>query len=59
MNVGWGMNWRNDPSIHNCSISCAMGPGLRYGQPGSFEHSDSQCLESKRGWGVESSAAVG
>jgi hypothetical protein len=26
---------------------------------GSFEHSDSQGLESKRGWGVESSIAVG
>jgi hypothetical protein len=36
----------------SCSISCAMGPGLGYGQSGSFEHSDSQCLESKRGWGT-------
>jgi hypothetical protein len=27
-----------------------MGPGLKYGRPGSFEHSDSQCLESERGW---------
>jgi hypothetical protein len=51
--VGWGMNWRNDPFVHNCSISCAMGPGLRYSQSGSFEHSDSQCLESERGWGCE------
>jgi hypothetical protein len=25
--VGWGMNWQNDPSIHNCSISCVMDPG--------------------------------
>jgi hypothetical protein len=46
--VGWGMNWRNDPSVHNCSISCAMGLGLYYGQLGSLEHSDSQCLESER-----------
>jgi hypothetical protein len=58
-NMSWGMNWRNDPSVHNCSISCAMGHGLRYGQSGSFEHSDSQCLESERGWGAESSVAVG
>jgi hypothetical protein len=56
---GLGMNWRNDPSAHNCSISCAMGLGLRYGQLGSFEHFDSQCLEYERGWGAESSAAVG
>jgi hypothetical protein len=57
--MGWGMNWQNDPSVHNCIISCVMGPGLRYGQSGSFEHSDSQCLESKSSWGAESSAAVG
>jgi hypothetical protein len=57
--VGWGMNWRNDPSIRNCSICCVMGPGLRYGQSRSFEHSDSQCLESESGWGVESSATMG
>ncbi len=25
MNVGWGMNWQNDPSVHNCSISCLVG----------------------------------
>jgi hypothetical protein len=59
MNVGWGMNWRSDPSVHNCSISCVMGPGLKFGWSGSFEHSDSQCLESKRGWGTESSVTVG
>jgi hypothetical protein len=59
VNVGWDMNWRNDPSVHNCNISCAMGPGLRYGQSGSLEHSDSQCLESERGWGMESSTTVG
>jgi hypothetical protein len=27
-----------------------MGRGLKYGRSGSLEHSDSQCLESKRGW---------
>jgi hypothetical protein len=59
VNVGWGMNYRNDRSLHYCNISYAMGHGLRYGQSGSLEHSDSQCLESERGWGAESSAAVG
>jgi hypothetical protein len=34
VNVGWGMNWRNDPYVHNCSIYCVMGPGSRYGQSG-------------------------
>jgi hypothetical protein len=36
-----------------------MGLGLQSGRSRSFEHSDSQCLESERGWGKESSAAVG
>jgi hypothetical protein len=45
--VGWGMNYRNDPSLHYCNISYAMGHGLRYGQSGSLEHSDSQCLECR------------
>jgi hypothetical protein len=59
VNVGWGMNWRSDPSINNCSISCALGPGLMSGRSGSFELFDSQCLEYERGWGAESSSAVG
>jgi hypothetical protein len=59
VNVGWAMNWQNDPSVHNYSISCVMGPRLRYGQSGSLEHSNSQCLESERGWGAESSATMG
>jgi hypothetical protein len=59
VNVDWGMNSQSDPSVHNCSISCAMGPGLKSDRLGSFEHFDSQSLESERGWGVESSAVVG
>jgi hypothetical protein len=59
MNVGWGMNWQSDPYVHNCSISCVMDPGLKYGRSRSLEHSDSQCLDSERGWGAESSADVG
>jgi hypothetical protein len=49
VNVGWGMNWRSDPYVHNYSISCVMGPGLKYGRSGSLEHFDSQCLEYERG----------
>jgi hypothetical protein len=59
VNVGWGTSWQSDPSIHNCSISYAMDPGSKSGWSGSFEHSNSQCLESERGWGMKSSAAVG
>ncbi len=47
--VGCGIEEQSDPSVHNCSTSCAMGPGLRYRQSGSLEHFDSQCLGSKRG----------
>jgi hypothetical protein len=36
-----------------------MGFGLHLGRSGTFEHSDSQCLESERGWGAESSTIVG
>jgi hypothetical protein len=28
VNVDWGMNWRSDPSIHNCNISYALGLAL-------------------------------
>jgi hypothetical protein len=59
VNVGWGMNWRSDPFVHNCSISCALGLALMSSRSRSLEHFDSQCLESERGWDVESSAAVG
>jgi hypothetical protein len=59
VNMGWGLNWRSDSSIHNCSISCALGLALMSGCSRSFEHIDFLCLESGRGWGVESSAIVG
>jgi hypothetical protein len=59
MNVGWGMNWKSDPSVHNCCISCVMSLGLKSSQSGSFEHSNSQCSESERGWSAKSSAAMG
>jgi hypothetical protein len=59
VNVGWGMNWRSGPYVHNCSISCAVGLALMSGRSRSFEHFDSQCLKFERGWGIESSAVVG
>jgi hypothetical protein len=36
-----------------------MSLGLKSGLSGSFEHSDYQCLESERGWGMESSMLWG